>query len=114
MNIAAIQQRLRDFAADRDWQQFHTPKNLAMALSVEASELLEIFQWLTEDQSESLGVATGQAAADEMADVAIYLLRMADVIGIDLERAIDDKIEINAAKYPVATSKGNAIKYSRR
>jgi NTP pyrophosphatase (non-canonical NTP hydrolase) len=114
MDIPALQQQLADFSAERDWDQFHSPKNLAMALAAEAGELLEVFQWLSEQQSERLNPATKRAAAQELADVLIYLLRLADRLDVDLETAVADKIRINAAKYPVALAKGNATKASRR
>lgn len=101
MNLARWQDRLRQFSEERDWEQFHTPKNLAMALSVEASELLEIFQWLTPEGSQQ--VMRGPAAdavRDEVADVMIYLLRLIDVLGIDLEEVVAAKIERNAARFP--------------
>jgi NTP pyrophosphatase (non-canonical NTP hydrolase) len=109
--IPALQQRLREFAADRDWAQFHTPKNLAMALTVEAGELQEIFQWLTEEQSRTLDAAQRQHAAEELADVLLYLCRLADVLGIDLQDAAFAKLERNAEKYPAAQVRGNAAKY---
>ncbi len=100
MDLSVIQQRLQTFAHERDWNQFHSPKNLAMALSVEAAELVEIFQWLTESQSKALDATQRQSLADEIADVQIYLLRLADVTGIDIESAVNAKIEKNARKYP--------------
>lgn len=116
MNIQGIQQELRQFAADREWEQFHSPKNLAIALAVEAAELLERFQWLTEDQSRRLAEQADDYAAvvDEMADVMIYLLRLADRLEIDLDKAVPDKIRKNAAKYPIDVARGNAVKYNRR
>lgn len=103
MNVEHWQERLRTFAEERDWPQFHTPKNLAMALSVEASELLEIFQWLTPE--ESVHVMTGERAddvRDEIADVMIYLLRLCDVLGIDLAAAVRTKVERNSSRFPAA------------
>jgi NTP pyrophosphatase (non-canonical NTP hydrolase) len=116
LEIDKIQKSLRVFAAERDWDQFHNPKNLASALIVEAAELLEIFQWLDADQAEAvLEVGpTHDKVAQELADVMIYCLRLADKLHIDLPRAIDDKIAENAAKYPVDLSKGSATKYSER
>ena len=113
-NVAAIQQRLREFAAARDWEQFHSPKNLAMALAAEAGELLEIFQWLTEQQSGDLSGSDRAKVSAELADVQIYLLRLADVLDIDLPVAVDSKIAENERRYPVELSKGNAVKYSQR
>jgi len=114
MDIDTLKQQLRDFAAERDWEQFHSPKNLAMALSAEAGELLELFQWLTEAESENLAGAERTAVEHELADVLIYLLRLADRLGVDLDAAVARKMRINAENYPVAVSKGNATKYNRR
>jgi dCTP diphosphatase len=116
MNIAALQSDLRDFAAARDWDQFHSPKNIAMALAVEAAELMENFQWLTEEQSRRVAerAEDHRAVQEEIADVQIYLLRLADLLGIDLEQAVRDKMARNAEKYPVELAKGNAVKYNRR
>jgi len=102
------------FANDRDWGQFHTSKNLVMALSVETSELLEIFQWLNEEQTKRLSDKQLCMVKEEIADVAIYLLRLADVLNIDLNNAVEDKIKMNELKYPVELSKGNSEKYNRR
>jgi len=111
MNIKNVQKQLSDFADERDWDQFHNPKNLAMALSVEASELVEIFQWLTPEQAEAV-MSSGESehVKEEMADIMIYLIRMADKLNIDLERAVADKIIKNGEKYPVEVSKGSAEK----
>lgn len=114
MDIKEIQNRLALFAKERDWDQFHTSKNLATALSVEASELLEIFQWLSDDQTKNLSDKQMAMVREEIADVAIYMLRLADVMDIDLNKAINDKIERNKTKYPVGLSKGNSEKYNRR
>ena len=100
---------LRAFAAARDWEQFHTPKNLACALSVEASELLEHFQWLTEDQSRSLPLAE---VRKEMGDVLLYLIRLADKLDIDLVEAAQSKLLENAEKYPVEKARGSSKKYT--
>lgn len=112
--ISSLRNRQRRFAEARDWPQFHTPKNLAMALSVEAAELLECFQWLTPEQSIRLAAAERRAVEEEIADVLLYLLRLSDVLGIDPLQAAQRKMVINARKYPVATAKGSARKYSRR
>jgi len=111
MNIQDIQKQLADFADERDWDQFHNPKNLAMALSVEASELVEIFQWLTPKQAEEI-MSTNESehVKEEMADIMIYLLRLADKLNVDLESAVTSKIVQNGKKYPVDFSKGNANK----
>ena len=116
MNVENIQHSLREFAAERDWEQFHSPKNLAIALSVEAAELLEHFQWLSDDESRRLREKPLDHAAvrEEVADVLIYLLRLADILGLDLNTAVADKMRKNAEKYPVALARGNAVKYNRR
>ncbi len=110
--LAGLRDALRRFAAARDWQQFHTPKNLAMALAVEAAELLEHFQWLTAAQSAHLDARRKRAVADEIADVLLYLIRLADVLDIDALAAARRKMRANARKYPVRRAKGNARKYS--
>ena len=100
--------------AERDWEQFHSPKNLAMALTGEVGELTEIFQWLTPAESAAVmndPVSAGQVR-DELADVFAYLIRLADVLGVDLEQAFADKMVKNARKYPVETSRGSATKYT--
>ena len=111
MNIDNIQKQLSDFADERDWDQFHNPKNLAMALSVEASELVEIFQWLTPEQAEEI-MSTNESehVKEEIADVMIYLIRLADKLNVDLEDAVADKIIKNGEKYPIDTSKGSTTK----
>src|SRR5262245_46663272 len=116
MDVRRIQQALRQFAAERDWEQYHTPKNLATALVCEAAELAEVFQWLTPEQSAVAMEDAKQAEAirHEIADVQIYLIRLADKLGVDLETVVDDKLAINASKYPIERARGNATKYSRR
>ena len=116
MDIKDWQQRLADFATERDWEQFHTPKNLASALVVESAELLEQFQWLTAQQSapEELEDKSMDAIQQEIADVTIYLLRLCDVLGVDLEMAMEEKLKVNAQKYPVGLARGNATKYTNR
>jgi len=116
VDLAALQARLRTFAEDRNWVQFHSPKNLVMALAGEAGELLELFQWLTEEQSRQIAHSNPdmQRVREELADVLIYVLRLADTLGVDLESALHDKIALNERKYPIEVSRGNAIKYSRR
>jgi dCTP diphosphatase len=111
--LTALKQRLQDFAQARDWDQFHAPKNLAVALSVEAAELVEHFQWLTEQQSASLSPETRQQVALEMADVFIYLLRLADKLDVDLISAAWRKIDINENKYPADEVRGKAGKRSK-
>jgi dCTP diphosphatase len=105
-------QTIETFARDRDWEQFHTPKNLAMAMSVEAAEVVEIFQWLTEEQSKALPSEKVSALADELADTYIYLIKIAAHYGIDINRAAVDKIHKNELKYPVEKARGNSKKYS--
>ena len=110
--LAELRDSLRQFAAERDWDQFHSPKNLAMALAVEAAELLERFQWVTEEDSKRLPAAELAKVRDEMADVLNYLVRLADKLDVDLLAAARDKVALNAQKYPVEKSRGNAKKYS--
>ena len=112
-NFNDLRAAIRAFARARDWEQFHTPKNLVMALSVETAELMEHFQWLTSTQSTNLDAKTKAEVAQEIGDVLIYLTRLADVLGIDPLQAAFDKIEINAVKYPVDKSKGNNTKYDK-
>jgi len=110
--IEALRLVIRQFAEDRDWDQFHSPKNLASALMVEAGELLEQFQWLTEEQSKCLSDTQKDKVKDEIADVFIYLIRLADKLEIDLIAAARHKITINAQKYPVAKARGSNKKYT--
>ena len=112
MDIENLQQRLRDFAAARDWQRYHSPKNLAMAMSVEMAELVEHFQWLTEQQSRDLGAAKRAEVEQELADVLIYLVRLADQLGIDLLEAAQRKLAVNEARYPADKVRGSSRKYS--
>ncbi len=104
--------KIRDFVDERDWEQFHSPKNLSMALVVEASELVEIFQWLSEEQSLNLDPDQKQRVEEEAADVMNYLIRICDRLDIDLLKATDRKIQINAKKYPAEQARGSALKYS--
>ena len=107
MDISKIQSRLKEFASERDWDQYHSPKNLSMALSVEASELMEIFQWVGAEESRKVvdhPDKLGQVEA-EIADICIYAIRLAGVIGIDLETAIDQKIDQNIEKYPPSANR---------
>ena len=110
MDIKEIQDNLAKFAEERDWDQFHSPKNLAMALTSEVGELNELFQWLTEEKSNNVD---NNEVRQEIADIFIYLLRLADKLDIDIEEAVREKIEINAKKYPAELSKGNATKYNK-
>jgi len=114
MDITNIQHQLKKFASERDWEQFHTPKNLTMALSVEASELVEIFQWLKPEESKLPDKKQIELINSEVADIAMYLLRFCDLLDINLESAIQRKIVTNEEKYPVNLSKGNAKKYNQR
>ena len=104
--------KLREFAKERDWDQFHSPKNLAMALSVEVAEIVEHFQWLTEEQSKNLPNDKLEEVETELADTFIYIVRLADKLEIDLLAAAHSKVEVNERKYPVGKSKGNAKKYT--
>ena len=108
----ALRDALRKFVAERDWDQFHSPKNLSMALSIEASELMEHFQWLTEEQSRKLPPEKLAQVRDEMADVLVYLVRLADKLDVDLLQAAKQKIEKNALKYPADKVRGSMKKYS--
>jgi NTP pyrophosphatase (non-canonical NTP hydrolase) len=110
--LRALQERLAAFAAARDWGQFHSPKNLAMALSVEAAELLEEFQWLSEEASAQLEPERRERVRLELADVFIYLLRLADRLDVDLMHAADDKIALNERKYPAERVRGDSRKYT--
>jgi NTP pyrophosphatase (non-canonical NTP hydrolase) len=104
--------QLQQFAAAREWDQFHSPKNLAMALAAEAGELLENFQWLTEEQSRNPSPEALAAASDEIADVLLYLVRLSDKLGIDPVAAANRKLLANAEKYPVDKARGNSKKYT--
>jgi dCTP diphosphatase len=112
ISIEKLQQRVRDFADARDWDQFHSPKNLSMALIVEAAELVEHFQWLSEEQSQSLPKAKLAEVELELADIFIYLIRLADKLGIDLLSVAEKKLSLNAEKYPADTVRGSAKKYT--
>ena len=111
-SLDALRQHVREFAQARAWERYHTPKNLVMALIVEAAELLEPFQWMTAEQSRQLSAEQHESVRQEIADVLIYLTRLADVLEIDLLEAAADKLAINARKYPVDSAHGNALKYS--
>ena len=112
-SLAELARALRAFARERDWEQFHTPKNLAIGVSVEAAELLEEFHWLTPEQSAALPAATLQAVRHEMADVLVYLVLLADKLGVDLLAAAGEKLALNAAKYPAERVRGKATKYDK-
>ena len=110
--LQALRDQLRQFALERDWDQFHSPKNLASALAVEAAELLEPFQWLTGEQSSRLTSEQLAAVREEMADVLLYLIRLADKLDVDLVTAASEKLVRNAEKYPVARARGSSRKYT--
>ena len=110
MDISKIQNQLSNFASERDWEQFHSPKNLSMALSVEASELVEIFQWLTLEESNFPDHKQLASIRSEVADIAMYLIRFCDVLEINLEEAIEEKFIENGNKYPIELSNGSSKK----
>jgi dCTP diphosphatase len=110
--VEDIKQKLRKFVAERDWQQFNSPKNLSMALIAEAGELVEHFQWLTEEQSKQMNKDQTKEVSYELADIFIYLLRLADELNIDLIKATNEKMLINNKKYPADKVKGSAKKYT--
>ncbi len=110
--MIALRDSLRKFVAERDWDKFHSPKNLAMALCVEAAELMEHFQWLSEAESRALPAAKLVEVRDEMADVLVYLVRLADKLDVDLLDAAAKKMAKNAEKYPAAKVRGSMKKYS--
>lgn len=112
-SLEELAARIRAFASERDWEQFHTPKNLAMGVAIEAAELMEEFHWLTPEQSAQLPPEQLQAVRHEMADVFVYLVLLADKLGVDLMAAATDKIAINAGKYPADTVRGKATKYDK-
>ena len=115
IEVSVLGEALAAFAAARNWDQYHSPKNLAMALSGEVGELSEIFQWLSEDASRSVAVRpeTATAVRDELADVMIYLVRLASVLEVDLNDAVTQKLKKNAENYPVEKAKGNDKKYDK-
>ena len=111
-SLNQIKERLREFAAERDWDQFHSPKNLAMALIVEAAELVEHFQWLKEEESSALAPDKLEEVGQELADIQIYLIRLADKLDIDLLSAVGAKMALNEKKYPSDKVRGSSQKYS--
>ncbi|MDO8371018.1 MAG: nucleotide pyrophosphohydrolase [Pseudomonadota bacterium] len=111
-DLQSLTQALRDFAKERDWEQFHSPKNLASALTVEASELLEHFQWLTEEQSRNLPADKRAEVTAEAADVLMYLLQLCDKLQIDLVEAARAKLAVNGKKYPVDRAYSSSKKYT--
>ena len=112
-DLEAIKHQLREFAKERDWDQFHSPKNFSMALIVECAELVEHFQWLTDEQSKNLSAETLDEVSLEMADIMVYLIRLADKLDVDLLQSVERKIKLNAIKYPIEKSKGIADKYNK-
>jgi dCTP diphosphatase len=111
-SLRELRDALRQFAADRDWDQFHSPKNLAIALCVEAAELLEHFQWASDADSAALAPKARTMIEEEVADVLLYLVRLADKLDIDLVAAATEKMKLNAAKYPVEKARGSSKKYT--
>lgn len=111
-SFESLRDALRAFAAERDWDQYHSPKNLAVALSVEAAELLQNFQWVSDDQSTTLSRDVIARVRDEMADVLLYLVRLADKLNVDLTEAAQRKIEVNTLRYPVEKARGRSTKYT--
>ena len=111
MDLNKLKRNLAEFSAERDWDQFHSPKNLVMALTGEVGELNELFQWLTEEQSKNL---QNEEIKNEIADIFIYIIRLADKLDIDIEEAVKKKMEINKNKYPIELSRGNSTKYNKR
>ncbi len=112
-SLRKLSEALAEFVEERDWAQFHNPKNLAMALAAEAGELLEHFQWLSQDQAESLDATQRREVAMEMADILMFLLRLADRLQVDLLKAAGDKLELNRRRYPVEKARGRATKYDK-
>jgi len=111
--LDSLKLRLREFAKERDWDQFHSPKNFSMAMIVECAELVEHFQWLTDEQSKNLADETLEEVSLEMADIMIYLIRLADKLDVDLLDVVEKKIKLNAEKYPIEKSRGLATKYNK-
>lgn len=110
-DLRQLRDLVRQFVDERDWDQFHTPKNLASALSVEAAELLEHFQWLQHGRADELGPDKLVQVRHEMADVLVYLVRLADKLDVDLVAAVQEKMVLNRAKYPAEQVRGDARKY---
>ena len=112
-SLEDLRAKINAFVTERDWAQFHTPKNLAMAMIVEAAELVEHFQWDTPQESQHLTPEKREAVSHELADTFVYLLRLAEVLKIDLIEAANQKITLNALKYPVEKAKGSNAKYTQ-
>lgn len=111
-SLDCLRGRINQFVQERDWAQFHSPKNLSMAMIVEAGEVVEHFQWMTEAESRDLSAAKKEEIGQELSDTLVYLLRIAEVCGIDLIEAANKKIDLNAKKYPVEIVKGSNAKYT--
>lgn len=111
-SIDALRARVNQFVEERDWAQFHSPKNLSMAMIVEAGEVVEHFQWMTEQESKDLDTEQKEQVGQELSDTFVYLLRIAEVCGIDLIEAANKKLDLNAKKYPVDKAKGSNAKYT--
>ena len=111
INVDELKNNISSFAKERDWEQFHTPKNLACALSVEASELLEIFQWMSETEQKNISDEKKEAVAEELSDILTYAVRLAGVLNINLSSSIEKKIKKNAKKYPADLVRGSSKKY---
>lgn len=115
MDVKRLQSKLTEFSEERDWKKFHNPKNLAVALSVECSELLEIFQWLTDAESSSIMLTNKSGRVEEeLADAFAYMLMLSDALDVDLEEAVLQKMKRNAEKYPVEEFHGSARKYNEK
>lgn len=114
VDVRPLAEALRRFAAEREWEQFHSPKNLIMALTGEVGELAAIFQWMTAEESMDAGraAATNTAVREELADVLFYLVRAADMLGVDLDDAAREKLRVNAVRYPIAKARGTSRKYT--
>ncbi len=112
-SLESLRRRLAEFVDERDWDQFHNPKNLAMALAAEAGELLEHFQWLSADEAARLEPAVRDAVALELADILMFLVRLSDKLGVDLLDAAGRKLALNAQKYPAEKARGRATKYDK-
>ena len=114
INVYGLAAALEAFATERDWAQFHSPKNLVMALTGEVGELAEVFQWMTEEASKGAATdpRTAQSVKDELADVLLYLVRLSSVLGVDLDSAVRDKLVTNSLKYPVDKARGSSKKYT--
>jgi NTP pyrophosphatase (non-canonical NTP hydrolase) len=113
MDIQQLQEKIRAFRDERNWMQFHDPKSMASSICIEAAELLEHFQWKDKDEAEEYLKDHKKEVSEEIADVAMYLFEFAENLGIDLKKAIEDKLEKNAQKYPIEKAKGSSKKYNQ-